>query len=396
MTAHSLLGASSAHRWLACPGSFRLSQTAPHRPTSIYAAKGTVAHGLIEQSANKDLVPIDESEVGKTWHCEGHFGEVDQAFIYGVNVMIDYLRAARSNVAWVERRLSLNGYFSPPPPVPLFGTSDAVLVNWRPATLEIVDFKNGAGVAVRPDWNPQLLYYAAGAVAELAAMEPPGGWTRIRLTVVQPHAGGAPVRSWDLAPIDLSMWIEEVLIPGVRACEDPDAPLKAGDHCRFCPVSQHCPLLHEAAQEMAKREFDDFTDYVHSTSPNELAAALETAERAEMWIAAVREHALEQLQRQVAIPGWTLVPTRPTRKWTKPDDDIAAALRGAGAQPNVIYETKVRSPASLEKVLTKTREGRQLWSNEVVDQGLFERRSSGVKVGRSGAPSAQDEFDEFS
>lgn len=392
MTAHSLLGASSAHRWLACPGSFRLSQTAPHRPTSRYAAAGTIAHGLIERSAKNAFRPLDASEIGKTWLCDGHSGVIDEAFVAGINVMIDYLRSVPSDVVTIEHRLSLDDYFSPPPSVPLFGTSDAVLASWRPATLEIVDYKNGSGVPVQPVWNSQLMYYAAGAVAEWAAMEPPGGWTRIRLTVVQPHAGGAPVRSWDLAPIDLSMWIEEVLIPGVRACEAPDAPLKAGEWCRFCPVSQHCPLLHESAQAAAKAEFDEIEV---PTEGSELAAALEQAERAEMWIAAVREHALDQLQRQVAIPGWTLVPTRATRKWVKPDDDIAAALRGAGALPNVIYETKVRSPASLEKVLTWTREGRQLWANEVQGQGLFERRSSGVKVGRSDTPSAQDEFDEF-
>ena len=81
---------------------------------------------------------------------------------------------------------------------------------------------------------------------------------------------------------------------------------------------------------MAKR---DFADHVLPDDPAELARNLDTAERAQMWINALQAYALEQLQRQVRVPGWELVPTRPTRKWI--DDETVTAgtlktLRRAG------------------------------------------------------------------
>ena len=145
----------------------------------------------------------------------------------------------------------------------------------------------------------------------------------IKLTIVQPHAQGvSPIRSWEIDVVDLLLWVDDVLVPGVEACAQPDAPLNPGTWCRFCPVSHACPKLMADALEMAKAEFDDY----HRQDADELARALDTAERAELWIARIREFAIDQLQHQVRIPGWGLVPTRPTRKWLAPDADIAGRL----------------------------------------------------------------------
>ena len=45
--AHASLGASSASRWMACPGSVRLSEGMPNI-SSDYAREGTAAHELAE------------------------------------------------------------------------------------------------------------------------------------------------------------------------------------------------------------------------------------------------------------------------------------------------------------------------------------------------------------
>ena len=49
MTAHSNLGASSAKRWMNCPGSNALIEHAPPEQPSKYAAEGTAAHWVGEQ-----------------------------------------------------------------------------------------------------------------------------------------------------------------------------------------------------------------------------------------------------------------------------------------------------------------------------------------------------------
>ena len=46
--AHSKIGPSAAHRWIACPGSVGLSRGEPNRSSS-FALEGTAAHELCEQ-----------------------------------------------------------------------------------------------------------------------------------------------------------------------------------------------------------------------------------------------------------------------------------------------------------------------------------------------------------
>ena len=392
MTEHSLLGASSAYRWLNCPGSFRLSQTAPHRPSSIYAATGTLAHEMIEKGAEMDFAPVHGSAVGLQFNQDGHTITVDQDFVDGVNVMLDYLqlRASSHDPIQVEFRVDLTSYFpSSVPPVPVFGTVDASILSLWKKTLEVVDYKNGAGITVSAIDNPQLLFYGAGALAQLPP-EQRDQVQYVKLTIVQPHAQGvsSPIRSWEIDVVDLLMWVDDVLVPGVEACAQPDAPLVAGTWCRFCPVSHACPKLMADALEMAKAEFDD---YQPPGDTDELARALDAAERAELWITRIREFAIDQLEHQVRIPGWGLVPTRPTRKWLAPDTDIAHRLQALGASHDEIWETRVRSPAQIERQLHRTRKGRQIWDQTV---GMIEARSSGLKLGRDNTTDAGEDFND--
>lgn len=385
MTQHSLLGASSAARWLACPGSFRLSQTAPHRRSSIYAATGTLAHQMIEDA----LVlghRYEESGVGREVVCDGHTITADRDLIDGVNVMLDYFRDNATTYQWsdVEFRVDLGSYFKSPP-VDVFGTVDAAHYAQSNQTLEVIDYKNGAGITVSAVENPQLMFYGAGVLAQMPPL-----WRdqikTVKLTIVQPHASGVvPIRSWEIDVVDLLMWVDEVLVPGVEACAQPDAPLNPGSWCRFCPVSHACPKLMADALEMAKREFDDIPQ-----EPDALAQALDTAERAELWIARIREHAVGELERQVRIPGWGLVPTRATRKWTAPDADIVRRLVDLGVDIEEVWEERVRSPAQLEKLLHRSRKGRAIWDEA---QRMVEARSSGVRLGRDNHTDAGEDFE---
>jgi hypothetical protein len=236
--------------------------------------------------------------------------------------------------------------------------------------------------------NPQLLYYAAGVLHELPANQL-RRLTTIKLTVVQPNAPGSdPVRSHEITPVDLLMWVDEVLVPGVHACAQDDPPLVPGPWCRFCPAIHVCPRLMQDANEMAKR---DFADHILPDDPDELARNLDIAERAGLWISALRAYAQEQIQRQVRVPGWELVPTRPTRKWSEGDDIIASTLQHFKVPDDVIWETRLRSPAQIEKALTRGTHGRDLWRDQLADS-LVESKSSGVKLARARNSDAPGEF----
>jgi hypothetical protein len=141
---------------------------------------------------------------------------------------------------------------------------------------------------------------------------------------------------------------------------------------------------------MAKQ---DFADHILPEDPDELARNLDTAERAQMWINALQAYALEQLQRQVRVPGWELVPTRPTRRWNDEDPVTAASLVDTGVTVNEVWETKLRSPAQLEKTLIRSARGREIWNNRIAPF-LVENKSSGVKLARTRNSDAPGEFED--
>jgi hypothetical protein len=370
--AHSLLGASGAHRWMHCPGSFRLTQQAPPRPPSIYASRGTLAHTYIEETITAGDNSMPDLEVGTIRQVGQHAIEVDQDFVDGVNLMVSYVNGRQDDGAgyYIEFQVSLDPYFRAAkfkPPVPMFGRVDAAFI--EPKLLEIVDYKNGSGILVEPRDNPQMLYYAAGVLVNLSQHS----FNQVRLTVVQPHARTVEkVRSWTLSALDVQMWVDDELIPAVERCAQPDAPLVLGPWCRFCPAAFTCPRLAEEANKMAAREFSDDGLSLPS-DPTKLGEWLTIAERAEVWIKALREFALEQMQRQVPVPGWSLGPTRPVRRWTD-ERRVGELLMARQFKLDQVYDVTLRSPAQIEKLLGKGK----MWQQSFAP--LVESHSSGVKI----------------
>ena len=395
VAAHSPLGASGAHRWLNCPGSFALSKTVPARPSSIYAATGTLAHDLIERQlrqaerlgAPPGSVRLGSPAPGHEIQVEGHLVPVDQALVDGVNVMLGYIESLR-NSAWLrcEFRVDLGGYFPRhgPPPVKLFGRVDVAALDTETNTLEVIDYKNGSGVLVAVKDNPQLLYYAAGVLRQLDRVIL-DRLRRVKLTVVQPNAPGEAIKSWEVSPLDIEMWVDEVLVPGVTACADDNAPLNPGSWCRFCPALASCPRLKQDATDLARKQFDDAP---LPQTPDDLSEELNMAERAMLWIDAVRDHAVVKLKAHERVPGWDLVPTRSTRRWKHSPAAVEQGLIYCNFDKTKIFQTELLSPARIEKLAKADPMVSDLWLE------LVESVSSGVKLARVAGPAAQQEFDD--
>lgn len=335
MTAHSKIGASSAKRWMACPGSVRLSQDLPNTSSS-YADEGTMAHELAEMCLRENTDPymFVDSVFGKNKQV------VTLEMAEAVSVYVNYVRSLGLSVM-VECRFDLSALYPG-----MFGTADAVAFDKATKTLHVIDYKHGAGVAVEVDNNPQLLYYALGAAYENSTLP----FETARLTVVQPrcpHEDG-PVRSWDIDSFDLLMWSVD-LAEAAKRTADPDAPLVSGGHCRWCPAAGICPKLRDDALAAAEKEFGNDQPY----SPAELSEALEKIPLVEAWVKAVREFAYAEAERGFCPPGWKLVEKRATRKWVN-EDEVAAVLNRWGFADDVIYApAKLKSPAQLEKALGK-------------------------------------------
>lgn len=352
---HTELGASTAARWMACPGSIQLIRTVPTPPSTEYAEEGTAAHALGELALRKGVDP--DMWVGL--ELEGVAVDDDMADY--VRVYVDYCREYMTRFVfgdkdpqwWIEQRVNLGALN---PPGPMFGTADFVSYYPSEKTLTVVDLKYGVGVVVEAKGNKQLRYYALGALLAL----PPGTEVKwVRMAIVQPRAEHPDgVIRTETISLDELLGFASDLLEAARKTQEPNAPLVAGRHCKFCPAAGICPAQYAAAQETAMVEFQEM--------PVALPPAPETLDDAtfveflgklhilEDWTAAMWGHLKARLERGEEVPGWKLVNTRPTRQWT----DAAGVRQWLEAQGYVdeeIEARKLKSPAQIEKLLKKAK-----------------------------------------
>jgi hypothetical protein len=244
---HASLGASSAARWIACPGSARLSAGIPSR-SGHAARRGTAAHELAEHCLEDNIPARDKLD--RVVNIEGEPIRLTLDLIEAVQVYLDTLRADHQDGDYfrVEQKFALTAIHPQ-----AFGTADAVRYRRSTGHLTVYDFKAGAAHAVEVGGNPQLLYYALGAA--LTDIHRP--LDRVTLRIIQPlarHPSG-PVRSHDLTGQELMRFGFRLRRAAALTDRD-DAPLVTGEHCRWCPAAPTCPAKKSAATQEAVDLFD--------------------------------------------------------------------------------------------------------------------------------------------
>ena len=362
---HAELGASVAGRWMACPGSVRLSRGQPTYETE-HSRAGTAAHAVAELCLRKGTDPT--MYVGTS--VEGV--EVDEEMAEAVKVFVDYCRSLLEDLQWsswwIEHRFSLAELN---PPAPMFGTADFVHYDKGSRQLEVVDYKNGSGVVVEVKGNKQLRYYALGAALTLGKDLP---IETVKITIVQPRAAhpDGVVRSEIISYVDLLAFAGE-LMDAARATLDPAAPLVAGSHCRFCPASPICPAQRDMVQLTAQATFEamplDVPPAPESMPIEVVADILSKLPTLEQWAKDVRQYVQKKLEAGEEVPGFKLVEKRKTRRWVS-ERDAETFLAGAGWGPADIFKQELKSPAQIEKLVGKKN----------LPAGLVESTSSGYTL----------------
>jgi hypothetical protein len=247
-----------------------------------------------------------------------------------------------------------------------FGTADCVRFAPDDYLLTVYDAKFGAGEIVevqRPSGRPniQLGFYALGAVYELRKLIKSLGATRVELVVVQPRAWHreGPVRrkTFNLAAIEA---VGDELVTAMQICAGPNAPLVAGSHCKFCKRAGDCVELRRASLAQANLEFSDDADMSltgkvpdpATMTPQQMSQVLMAAEIFEIWLTAVKARAHVMAEHQ-GVPGWKLVQKQGRRKFVDEEAAANALIYEFGVDEDAIYDTKLKSPAQAEKLLTK-------------------------------------------
>jgi hypothetical protein len=381
---HCELGPSSSKRWMECPGSIAKCRGLPNKST-IFAEEGTAAHELASHCLESGF----DAARYLGWHIDvkgetfrtrfvqmpkgvepsPHMYEVTDEMAEVVQMYLDDCRAAAEgldeaggDMLIIEQRV----VFSDKPEIN--GTVDFGVYLAKTRTAKIKDFKYGRGVGVDPEENSQALIYAIGLVKRLHNV----GIERVEITIVQPRFDPMnPIKTWTIDAIDLLDYETDILLAAYRT-EEPDAPLHAGDWCKFCPALATCEERERASLAIAMDQFGNMTEPT-SLSGADLADRLAKVDELKGWCEAVVAHAHEEATQGRKIPGWKLVAKRAIRKW-KDDADATDALELVLPRGQLFEAPKLKSPAEIEKLVPGSNKEKRAKFIEP----LVERKSSGT------------------
>lgn len=348
---HAKLSPSAAKKWMACPGSHTLE-------SSEEFVERFFSMEVSEEMAEYVQVYVDQ--------VRARVEEYKLAGAEGVSLL-------------VEQKLSI-GHITGEEGAT--GTGDAIIIASWPngdATLDVGDLKTGMGVAVEAENNPQLQLYALGALEEYGLL---WEFNRVRLTIYQPRLRSVP-SEWELDPDELNEFgkiakarAASALIAKGFAANWVDGPtydyLNPGDHCRtgFCNARATCPKLAAYVEEGVGADFealapadDGVADYVTMAiidggvaafRDDDLSAKMQAVDIIEDWCRAVRAEVERRLLAGTPVPGFKLVQGRKgARAWSSADE-AEAIMKSMRLKQDEMYDFKLISPTTAEKLLKGT------------------------------------------
>lgn len=333
--AHAVLSASSAHRWLVCPPSAMAAGAYKDKP-SEFAAEGTLAHEVAEYTARR-RVPLLYPDIDIGDLPEGHTKEMVECAEGYADYINEQIKDPDASVL-LEQRVD----FSPWVPDG-FGTCDCIIIQGD--TLTIIDYKYGVGVPVSAKDNPQMKLYALGALNDYGFAY---DVDKVEMHIYQPRINN--ISDDSLTVKELLEWGETVK-PIANQAAKGKGKYKAGAHCKFCPHAGRCRALTKTCTEYVQNQ--DLRVAVPVLAPHEIAEILQAEPLITLWLKRVREQALTSMMDGGEIPGYKVVEGKlGNRKW-KNELDVADALKSAGYDTEDYTETKLLSPAQMDKALGK-------------------------------------------
>lgn len=332
--AHALLSASSAHRWLACPPSAVAAEAYPDQDTE-FTREGTLAHEVAEIVAKRDEARNTDA---RDWLQDG----ITQEMIECAEGYADYIQEqikSADAVVMLEQQVD----YSPWAPEG-FGTCDCIILQGD--TLTIIDYKYGQGVPVSAKNNPQMKLYALGALNDYGIAY---DVDRVEMHIYQPRINN--ISAAELTVDELLDWAEKTVKPTAELAFKGEGEYKIGEHCRFCPHGGRCRTLTETCTQYVE------THSLHAAipvlAPHEVAEVLRMEPIITLWLKKVKAQALESLLNGEQVPGYKVVEGKlGNRKWTN-ELNVMAALNTAGYDRETYTETKLLSPAAMDKAIGK-------------------------------------------
>lgn len=354
---HSILSASGAHRWIACPPSALLETQFPDT-TSEAAAEGTLAHELAEAKV-RSYFPIgdfNKKKLNAFIKKQKENPLWDDEMMEHTDTWLDYVRSAAMKFEHdptknVEKRVFFGKYThaemrNPPNEEEGFGTADCILIGG--GVIHIIDFKYGKSPNGRVEaaGNSQMMLYALGAYEACKLLYP---IDTVRMSIVQPRLPDG-ISEWEIPLSQLlehSRYIEERAILAWKGEGDfaPDEKT-----CRYCRARGMCRARAEKNIQLA-----------FSGDAGKLPPLIDNARMAEYlrqgadlvkWYDDLKDAALKECLAGHEVPGWKAVEGRGSRDWTDMDKAFEV-LKKSGIDEAMLWERKPLTLAQVEKVVGK-------------------------------------------
>lgn len=158
----------------------------------------------------------------------------------------------------------------------------------------VADFKSGRG---QYDDAPANLQLRANGV--LLWLSVGRNLEKVHVALIQPLVGKPTIATYSESDLEKS---EKQLYQILDAAEAEDAPLVAGDHCKYCPAKIKCPEARRVIGIVAGIDSKNLP-----ASGAELTQLLDICVAAEPIIKAIKSHCKQAIRLDPAsVPGWTL------------------------------------------------------------------------------------------
>lgn len=368
---HALFSPSSAHRWLTCPGSIKLSEGEKDTGGAA-AAEGTFLHECMQKHL-QDGVPLTEfalteEQLSILSECARHVSSINRMFA-AYEIKVEF------------------GTGICQPNEESFGTADVVLVTkyGRDTVCRIIDYKFGRN-RVDPMFNTQGCLYMLGIKAYMDSL----GFDIdvFEFEILQPRSAGKLSNGvFSMTPIDLEEWAADA----AEKCRDVKdaikqkgkiadtqwtrlylAPSESG--CDYCRAAYKCPALKalmDEAEPTGRKSDSELADMFDNLDGDDLAERLAKVPMLKRYIEALEAEGMNRALNGDVPDGFKLIEGRQgNRKWTD-KDMVAAKFVSMGIAEVDFTEISMKSPAQMEKQLVtagNTREKAREIIAELVDR----------------------------
>jgi len=331
--AHStIVGGSTAKRVINCPASVKLVAKMPPQAETEHATRGTLLHSVIAEILEHGKKP--EDCLGMKYKDQEFTQELLDEKITPALAALEAIDPDNRMEYAVESRVGF-GDFLPD----VFGSTD--LLGRIGERAVVLDWKFGDGVVVDAVENPQLLFYAAAAMRTESVSWVFKGAKEIECIIVQPPM----VKRWVTTPARVQEF-EQELAYAVRLSSWDNAPVQTGEHCKWCTAKPICPQMSGAVERALRNKLADL-------SKEQIAAQLAQADIIEAYLKDLRALAMQMLENEQPVPGYKLVAKRGTRQWKDEQEATLHFVNNMKLPIEQIIETKLKSPAQIEKITGK-------------------------------------------